>query len=361
MPRLGCPGLRSYAFVYSALALTASSAPGTLDALAAILRSRCPPDEHPRFSRNAVGYSRTRDALWVRPHQLFATRRSATTSLLNDVDVETAAQIFYEDRTLVPALRILNAQLVSHPPGSLDARSVLKPEEMGWFRAIAGAHAGTTLEYRGPLLVGHDPAQLRGVFWLGVRPDGRGALESASVQNFWLRHGPMVLDRLVDRDLWRWPRGPHPGNLLLDRFESHPALLRPLYRELMHTVANDRGWTLTTGVAADVVVGAGSDHGVRDLTSVYLPFTPKRGFGGTLRAALAPPESTPPAGAIVWTNRQIEDVARALPVELSGVTAPRILHVVGEADVLFLLRWYPEVWTRHKELLHRAISRGDTR
>lgn len=369
--RVGSASLRAYALVYSALALKEAGAAGTLDVLARILRLHFPNEDNPAFSKRSVGYSRVRDALWVKPHQVFATRRSALTSLVDEVGLETPSQVFYESRTLVPALRALATRSDVDPPATISARDVLSPEQLDCYFAIAGSHAPTTLPYCGPLLVGHDPSRERGVFWLGVREHPRRALQPEAAQWFWLKHDAGILEYLQEPSSVQL-RSLVTGAVDVWAFGLHyfPELLRSAYRELLQAWWAERGCEVSAGPLFDVVQGAALDGQVRDWAIFYLPYfhgsdvalpgvtARPRSLGGLLRDAFdAVSFASAQSRVFVFcTEWSFEDVEDRLSVACAGLRTPLDfrVRVVDHDLVKMLVGRFRELGQRYEDLLREA-------
>src|SRR5262249_21029273 len=136
MPPLGDRALRAYVFAQCADASNRwpdsddaprqSIAPRSISALGAILRLRFPRG-HPRASRAAIGYAPNLEALWIRPHQLYPRHGPSGVSALDEVELTTVEQLFYENRTLIPILRERNAGVGRGP--DLEIRERLTPEQ----------------------------------------------------------------------------------------------------------------------------------------------------------------------------------------------------------------------------------------
>lgn len=122
----------------------------------------------PERSTKTRGYSASRDVLWVHPERFFQRRGSS--AQLADVDIN---RLFEDDRFLWPRLRLFVGckrwSTWKASPLPVNKRGEVSEEVRDAYWRIVPPHGRARVDYRGVLLVGHDPNRLRGVYVIGVR------------------------------------------------------------------------------------------------------------------------------------------------------------------------------------------------
>jgi len=290
-----------------------------------------------------AGWSRDRNALWLRPNTRVTKRR-----MEDHTTIDNPSLVFYQDRTIAQRLRKFpeTEQFQQWRNGEINTAKVLKSNKEV-LALISGHGFPLNVPFKGAVLLGNDPHGDTGVVWIGVRQDVRTATLPSAAQAARLRVPEDAIGRLapqLTRSWWEL----RPGRQDVAGRQDFERLYRDS-PELFHRLAED-----LTAAICEEFGGLPLADGVVLLTrspNVAVPPTTRQRNATNALAAKIERErqETDPSTLVLVAPIPIdegEDLAFDVFAMSDGALRFRSVVVDGMAIDQYLSR-YPWVWSKY--------------